>query len=67
MHVCVYVYAFIISRVKQIVGFDAEDMIGQEIMNFFHPKEMHDVKGIEHTQCHKSCRCYRFYCHYASN
>ena len=55
LYLCAYVYAFITCRVKQIVGFEAKDMIGQEIMNFFHPKEMHDPKGIEHTQCHKSC------------
>ena len=55
LYLCAYVYAFITRRVKQIVGFEAKDMIGQEVMNFFHPKEMHDPKGIEHTQCHTAC------------
>ena len=41
-------------RVKQIVGFDAEDMIGQRVMNFFHPKE--NIDSYEHTKCHKSCK-----------
>ena len=45
-----------IYRVKQIVGFDAEDMVGQEILNFFHPSEMSD--SIEHTKCRKQCKCF---------
>ena len=54
----VYIFifnAFSISlyRVKQIVGFDAEDLIGQEMINFFHPKEMN---SMEHTKCRKMCK-----------
>ena len=43
-----------IYRVKQIVGFDAEDMVGQEMLNFFHPSVMSD--SIEHTNCRKQCK-----------
>ena len=50
---CVFIY-----RVKQIVGFDAEDMVGQELLNFFHPSEMSN--GIEHTKCRKQCKVPKF-------
>ena len=47
----------ILNRVKQIVGFEAEDLIGQELMNFFHPKEMN---GYEHTKCKRLCKILSF-------
>ena len=61
VHVCVcnihmYINVCVqICRVKQIVGFDAEDMIGQKILDFFHPKEL---ISNEHTKCRRTCKSY---------
>jgi len=53
LSVHVNVYSFFVSfRVKKVVGFEASDMIGHKIMNFFHPRDCND-KG--HQICRKKC------------
>ena len=42
----------IFIRVKKVVGFDANDMVGQKVMDFFHPRDCGDPG---HKICKKKC------------
>ena len=46
---CAYVSYY---RVTQVLGFDKDDMVGQKIFDFFHPKEYYQS---EHFVCWKKC------------
>ena len=35
-----------------MIGFDAKDMVGQKIIDFFHPR---DFKNSDHHVCQKKC------------
>jgi len=49
----IYRGAFVLSyRVKDMVGFDASEMVGQKLTNFFHPKACSNPEHrIRHNQC----------------
>ena len=49
-HICAFVF---IHRVKKIVGYNAEDMIGQQIISFIHPSDLNN--NIERCKYHKKC------------
>ena len=51
-HICACVFIY---RVKQIMGFNAEDMIGQEILHFMHPS---DMNNDEMSEARKQCNCF---------
>ena len=55
--ISLYMYYYFLHRVKQIVGFQTEDLIGQQLCDFFHPKELN---GYEHTKCRKNCKFLAF-------
>ena len=49
-YICIWI--LLLCRVMQVLGFEKDDLVGQKIFDFFHPKEYYRT---EHFVCWKKC------------